>query len=119
MLRKTICWQPYSLVCRKWQNRLPGVAENSRFAALNAAAQSCLDSARELEYGEDGAQQWTAVVMERLHDEMKRSQANAPSAGCGTLARPNVTAPAINSGKTIQVVASCLFPSTGLKHKPA
>jgi len=50
---------------------IAGVAEDSRFVALDAAAQSYLRSARELEYGEDGAHQWAAVVMERLHDEIK------------------------------------------------
>lgn len=58
---------------------IAGLADKSRCAALDAAAQSYLRSARELGYGEEAAQQWTAAVMERLQDEMKRFTGSAVS----------------------------------------
>jgi hypothetical protein len=51
--------------------------EARRSVALDAAAQSYLNTARQLGYAEEDAQQWASAVMERLHQDMKGASSPA------------------------------------------
>lgn len=51
---------------------IAGLPEARRSVALDAAAQSYLNTARELGYADEVAQQWASAVMERLHGDMER-----------------------------------------------
>ena len=51
---------------------IAGLPEASRSIALDAAAQSYLNTARQLGYAEEDAQEWASVVMDRLHGDIER-----------------------------------------------